>query len=144
MLRLEVLPGDLEAALGFVERASFPERRTGKCHDAGPQPEPRRAFGRVADAADQPPVLVYRVIVEADHKCNRFAGVIANTKAAHRRLPFGTKLRVTDLETNKSVVVRITDRGPWVRGRVLDLSLAAARSLGITNRGVTQVRAEVL
>ncbi|WP_354125318.1 MULTISPECIES: septal ring lytic transglycosylase RlpA family protein [unclassified Bradyrhizobium] len=64
--------------------------------------------------------------------------------AAHRRLPFGTRVRVIDLETNKSVVVRITDRGPWVRGRVLDLSLAAARSLGITNRGVAQVRAEVL
>ena len=64
--------------------------------------------------------------------------------AAHRGLPFGTRVRVTDLETNKSVVVRITDRGPWVRGRVLDLSLAAARSLGITNRGVTQVRDEVL
>ncbi|WP_354051780.1 MULTISPECIES: septal ring lytic transglycosylase RlpA family protein [unclassified Bradyrhizobium] len=49
-----------------------------------------------------------------------------------------------DLETNNSVVVRITDRGPWVRGRVLDLSLAAARTLGITDRGVAQVRAEVL
>src|SRR3954453_13478531 len=64
--------------------------------------------------------------------------------AAHRRLPFGTRVRVTDLETSKSVVVRVTDRGPWVRGRVLDLSFAAARSLGITNRGVAQVRAEVL
>jgi rare lipoprotein A (peptidoglycan hydrolase) len=64
--------------------------------------------------------------------------------AAHRRLPFGTRVRVIDLETNKSVVVRITDRGPWVRGRVLDLSLATARSLGITNRGVAQVRGEVL
>ncbi|MGY8685683.1 septal ring lytic transglycosylase RlpA family protein [Bradyrhizobium sp. UFLA05-153] len=64
--------------------------------------------------------------------------------AAHRRLPFGTRVRVTDLKSNKSVVVRITDRGPWVRGRVLDLSLSAARSLGITDRGVAQVRAEVL
>jgi len=64
--------------------------------------------------------------------------------AAHRRLPFGTRVRVTDLKTSKSVVVRITDRGPWARGRVLDLSLGAARSLGITDRGVAQVRAEVL
>jgi rare lipoprotein A (peptidoglycan hydrolase) len=64
--------------------------------------------------------------------------------AAHRRLPFGTRVRVTDVTSSKSVVVRITDRGPWVRGRVIDLSLAAARSLGITNRGVAQVRAEVL
>jgi rare lipoprotein A len=59
-------------------------------------------------------------------------------------LPFGTKVRVTDLATNKSVVVVITDRGPKVRDRVLDLSLAAARSLGITDRGVAQVRVEVL
>jgi rare lipoprotein A len=64
--------------------------------------------------------------------------------AAHRSLPFGTRVRVTDLATSKSVVVRITDRGPMVRSRVLDLSLGAARSMGITDRGVVQVRAEVL
>jgi rare lipoprotein A (peptidoglycan hydrolase) len=64
--------------------------------------------------------------------------------AAHRSLPFGTRVRVTSVTSRKSVVVRITDRGPWVRGRVIDLSLAAARSLGITDRGVAQVRAEVL
>ena len=64
--------------------------------------------------------------------------------AAHRSLPFGTRVRVTDLANSKSVVVRITDGGPWVHGRVVDLSLAAARSLGITDRGVVPVRVEVL
>jgi rare lipoprotein A len=64
--------------------------------------------------------------------------------AAHRSLPFGTAVRVTDLATNRSVVVRITDRGPKAPDRVLDLSLGAARSLGITERGVVQIRAEVL
>ena len=64
--------------------------------------------------------------------------------AAHRNLPFGTRVRVTDLASSKSVVVRITDRGPWVRRRVLDLSRGAARSLGMTERGVAQVRVEVL
>jgi rare lipoprotein A (peptidoglycan hydrolase) len=64
--------------------------------------------------------------------------------AAHRSLPFGTRVRVTDLATSKSVLVRITDRGPRLRNRVLDLSLGAARSLGITDRGVARVRAEVL
>jgi rare lipoprotein A len=64
--------------------------------------------------------------------------------AAHRSLPFGTLVRVTDPRTGKSVVVRITDRGPTLRSRVLDLSAAAARSLGITDRGVTEIRAEVL
>jgi len=64
--------------------------------------------------------------------------------AAHRTLPFGTTLRVTNLTNNKSVVVTITDRGPHARGRVLDLSLDAARSLKIGDRGVVDVRAEVL
>jgi rare lipoprotein A (peptidoglycan hydrolase) len=64
--------------------------------------------------------------------------------AAHRTLPFGTRVRVTDVVNRKSVTVTITDRGPWVSGRVLDLSLAAARVLGITDRGVRQVRAELL
>jgi rare lipoprotein A len=64
--------------------------------------------------------------------------------AAHRSLPFGTRVRVTDVASSKSVVVLIVDRGPWIRDRVLDLSLGAARSLGITDRGVAQVRVEVL
>jgi rare lipoprotein A (peptidoglycan hydrolase) len=64
--------------------------------------------------------------------------------AAHRSLPFGTMVRVTNLANDKSVVVIINDRGPQVRGRVLDLSLAAARTLGITDRGVADVRGEIL
>ena len=64
--------------------------------------------------------------------------------AAHRSLPFGTRVRVTDPASTKSVVVRIVDRGPWIRDRVLDLSLGAARTLGITDRGVARVRLEVL
>jgi rare lipoprotein A len=64
--------------------------------------------------------------------------------AAHRSLPFGTRVRVTDLASNKSVIVTITDRGPNVPGRMLDLSRGAARTLGITDRGVIRVRAEVL
>jgi rare lipoprotein A (peptidoglycan hydrolase) len=64
--------------------------------------------------------------------------------AAHRSLPLGTRVRVTDLATNRSVIVRITDRGPFVRSRVLDLSLAAARDLRMTDRGVVEIRAEVL
>lgn len=64
--------------------------------------------------------------------------------AAHRTLPFGTRVRVTDIASSRSVIVRIADRGPWIRDRVLDLSLGAARGLGITDRGVAQVRVEVL
>ncbi len=59
--------------------------------------------------------------------------------AAHRSLPFGTKLRVTNQKNGKSVVVRINDRGPFVRGRVLDLSKAAAQRLGFISSGHTSV-----
>jgi rare lipoprotein A len=62
--------------------------------------------------------------------------------AAHRSLPFGTKLRVT--HGGRSVIVTINDRGPFVRGRVLDLSTAAARAVGLTSAGVGHVTAEVV
>lgn len=55
--------------------------------------------------------------------------------AAHRSLPFGTKLRVTNQKNGKSVVVRINDRGPFVEGRVLDLSKAAAQQIGFVRSG---------
>ena len=51
--------------------------------------------------------------------------------AAHRSLPFGSHVRVTNRKTGRSVVVRISDRGPFVRGRVIDLSPAAARAIGV-------------
>ena len=62
--------------------------------------------------------------------------------AAHRSLPFGTKLRVT--HGGRSVVVTINDRGPFIRGRVLDLSTGAARVIGLTGAGVGRVVAEVV
>jgi len=62
--------------------------------------------------------------------------------AAHRSLPFGTKLRVT--HRGQSVVVTINDRGPFIKGRVLDLSTGAARAIGLTGAGVGQVTAEVV
>lgn len=62
--------------------------------------------------------------------------------AAHRTLPFGTMLRVT--YQGRSVVVRITDRGPFIKGRTIDLSLGAARAIGLTARGVAPVTIERL
>src|ERR1700730_12690965 len=64
--------------------------------------------------------------------------------AAHRSLPFGTRLRVTDPKTGRSVTVLINDRGPFGRHRVLDVSPSAARALGMMGRGVIFVQSEVL
>jgi len=64
--------------------------------------------------------------------------------AVHKTLPFGTKVRVTHRKTGRSVVVTINDRGPYIKGRVIDLSLAAAGKLGIRNAGIAPVSLAVL
>ena len=64
--------------------------------------------------------------------------------AAHKKLPFGSVVRVVNLNTNKSVTVRINDRGPFVKGRIIDLSRVAAEKLGLIQAGVLKVRVEVL
>jgi rare lipoprotein A len=64
--------------------------------------------------------------------------------AAHRSLPFGTKVKVTNIRTGKSVVVRINDRGPFIKGRVIDLSLGAAKIIGLTRSGVAKISYTVL
>jgi rare lipoprotein A len=64
--------------------------------------------------------------------------------AAHRTLPFGTHLRVTYVATGQSVTVRINDRGPFISGRVVDLSQSAAETLGIVDRGVAKVKLDVV
>lgn len=64
--------------------------------------------------------------------------------AAHKKLPFNTSVRVVDLKTGNSVIVRINNRGPFVRGRIIDLSVAAAKKLGSYDQGLAKVRIEAL
>ncbi len=64
--------------------------------------------------------------------------------AAHRTLPFGTRVRVTNVATGRSVTVRVNDRGPFVPGRVVDVSYAAAETLGMTGRGTAKVKLDVV
>jgi rare lipoprotein A len=64
--------------------------------------------------------------------------------AAHPSLPFGTKLRVTNTATGKSVMVRVNDRGPYVAGRVVDVSYSAAQALGMVNSGLANVKLDVM
>jgi len=63
---------------------------------------------------------------------------------AHKRLPFGTKLEVTNLKNKKSVVVRVNDRGPFVKGRIIDLSYAAAKKIGMIGAGTVKVKIEIV
>jgi rare lipoprotein A len=68
----------------------------------------------------------------------------AGLSAAHRTLPLGAMVRVTNLENNKSIKVKINDRGPFIKSRILDLSYGAAQELGFAAQGITQVKIETL
>lgn len=67
---------------------------------------------------------------------------VGRLTAAHRSLPFGTHVRVTNLNNHRSVVVRVNDRGPFVRGRIIDVSVQAANVLGMRQQGIAPVRVE--
>jgi len=104
------------------------------------------AGGRSAGAGDEPTASEQRGT--ASYYADKFVGrQTANGEtyrhdkmtAAHRSLPFGTEVRVTRVETGESVVVRINDRGPFKRGRIIDLSKGAARKLGIVQAGLAEV-----
>ena len=64
--------------------------------------------------------------------------------AAHRKFPFGTWLKVTNLRNKRYVIVRVNDRGPFVKGRILDVSFGAAKELGMVGRGVTRISIDVV
>ena len=64
--------------------------------------------------------------------------------AAHKTLPFGTKVRVTSLFNGKSEILTITDRGPYIKGRIIDVTIGSAKRMGWYGRGITKVKVEVL
>ena len=64
--------------------------------------------------------------------------------AAHKKLPFGTKVRVTNVRTGQSAIVTITDRGPFTRGRIIDVTTSVAKQIGFYSRGLTPCKVEVL
>ena len=86
----------------------------------------------------------YGSVLEGHHTASGERFSKDELTAAHRTLPFGTMVRVVDVNTGNSVIVRINDRGVLFPDRVIDLSSAAARSLGILRAGVAKVRLEVL
>lgn len=88
---------------------------------------------------------------KASYYANKFAGRKtasgeryrpSQLTAAHKKLPFGTMVKVTNVANGQSVVVRINDRGPFARGRLIDLSKAAAKKIGMIQAGVVPVRIE--
>lgn len=119
--------------------------------DPAPAPAPRRAArmnssgNRVAEGfAEEGNASWYGVPFHGRRASNGEIYDMNQLTAAHRTLPFETTVRVTNLSNGRSTTVRITDRGPFVENRIIDLSLAAARELDMVAAGVTLVRLEVL
>ena len=99
-----------------------------------------------ASAHDQKRISGIAAYYGEDYKGQTASGARYDPKkftAAHLTLPFGTQLRITDTKTRRSVTVIVNDRGPFTKGRVIDLSLAAAKALNMTERGLIQVTAAV-
>ena len=76
---------------------------------------------------------------QGNHTANGEIYDMYGISAAHKTLPFGTIVRVVDLDTARSIVVRINDRGPFIEGRIIDLSKGAAEKLGIVDKGIAHV-----
>ncbi len=130
----------------FVEKESG-ETGTASQRDSNPpskeiQP-PRTVSGRVLLTL-QGIVSYYADDFHGKQTSNGETFNMNDLTAAHRTFPFGTKVRVTNLENNKCVTVRVNDRGPFVEGRIMDLSLAAAKEIDLMKSGTVEARLEVL
>lgn len=121
------------------------------------RPAPEAVAEAVATPADAPSVAGREVLEVQTGSASYYASSLAGRRtasgerydprelvAAHRKLPFGTVLRVTNVKDGRSVEVRVIDRGPFARGRVLDVSRRAADALGMIRKGHVPVRIEVL
>jgi rare lipoprotein A len=118
--------------MGLLLAACAPEA------PAPPAPPPAPSFSQVGVASYYAAKFEDRKTADGE----RFKST--GMTAAHRTLPLGTMVRVTNLENQRSVIVRINDRGPFMRKRIIDLSPAAARALGIRNQGLMRVRIELV
>lgn len=105
----------------------------------------------VAQPPNKPPAKTqdasYGLASFYGHKSQTASGEKFNASeltAAHRTLPFGTRVRVTNVATGRSVTVLVNDRGPFVTGRIVDVSYSAAEMLGIIGRGVAKVKLDVV
>ena len=136
------------ASLGVSPQA-FPAQAAPQRRASVAQPRRVAAVSRQHITAAKPAALTDSSVGIASfykYEAKTASGEQFNPKeltAAHRTLPFGTRLRVTNVATGQSVTVRVNDRGPFVPGRVVGVSHSAAEVLGMVDRGITKVKLEV-
>ena len=98
----------------------------------------------VANQSDQPTTVIASYYRQGFKTASGETFHPNGLSAAHRTLPFGTLVRVTNLTNDKDVIVKINDRGPFIRSRTIDLSVGAARKIGMVSAGVARVTLEII
>ena len=142
----------LLACTGCASSPRFVARNAPPAHSGGSAVEPRLADPPKSSRNPSGRVLLTLEGIASYYADDYHGKVTSNGEvfnmndltAAHRTFPFGTNIRVTNLENKKTVVVRINDRGPFKDGRIIDLSLAAAKELDLIRDGTARVKLEVL
>ena len=132
----------LAAALLLIACATTPPDRPGYDRDIGGYPDKTTPRG---SGYEQTGMISY--YGEEFHGRKTASGDIFDKNAftaAHKTLPFHTKIKVTNLDNGKSVVVEVNDRGPYARGRILDVSFGAAKALGLIGKGTAKAKIAVL
>lgn len=130
----------------FAARSSPPERRAERTPEETKTDEPkpsRNPTGKILLTLEGV-ASYYADDYHGKQTSNGEVFDMNDLTAAHRTFPFGTKVRITNLENKKNVVVRVNDRGPFKEGRIVDLSLAAAKELDLIKAGTAKVKLEVL
>jgi rare lipoprotein A len=135
----------LAALFGCAQVARIRESEAPHPPVAAPQPAPPQpARSAPPEAAQRGAVSLYGPGFEGRKTASGEPFDPQAMTMAHRTLPFGTKVRVTNLENRRSVEVKVNDRGPFVEGRIADLSIGAAQRIGMVADGVVEAMLEVL
>jgi rare lipoprotein A len=128
-----------EAALEHHRRTLLPDRAVAAGKKHTPFSAAKNAAGTPPAASGVASFYTEGILTASGERFNTH-----EFTAAHPTLPFGTRLRVTNLATGRHVIVRVNDRGPFIAGRVVDLSYSAAGNLGMLGRGVAKVKLDVV
>ena len=140
------LRGENPSPQPSVEIAQKTEIPPSEPVEAAPKPAPKLIQGKYMVKSTQRGKMSW-YSVKTNHGTATASGekfTNSGATAAHRTLKFNTRVRVTNLKNGKSEIIRITDRGPFIKGRIIDVSIGTAKKLGFVNDGVVPCKVEVL
>ena len=132
---------------GCADQTTEPEAKPATvAPESAPAPKPKLIAGQYVVKSTQTGKMSWYSVKTNGGTVTASGKPFSNSgaTAAHRKLKFGTKVRVTNLKNGRSEIITITDRGPYIKGRIIDVSIGTARKLGFVDDGVVSCKVEVL